>query len=312
MPGALAGERTDRAVSMLTGCSRAAAADAVASGQVFVDGAVERRVSRRLAEGSVLSVVVDPAPAPEPLRADPAVVFDVVHVDGDVAVIDKPAGLVVHPGPGHAGATLVNGLLARFPELDPTSGPVVGEPERPGLVHRLDRGTSGLLVVALSPEAHEGLVAQLVDHDVERVYSALVRGVPGHDRGVVDAPIGRSRRNPMRMTVTAEGRPARTHFVVEEGFEVPEPLALLTCRLETGRTHQIRVHLDSIGHPVIGDDLYGPRRSAVALDRPFLHARRLSFDHPVTGERLSFESPLPEDLRAVLDGLRAPGSGQPG
>jgi 23S rRNA pseudouridine1911/1915/1917 synthase len=166
--------------------------------------------------------------------------------------------------------------------------------------------------VALSPEAHEGLVAQLVDHDVERVYSALVRGVPGHDRGVVDAPIGRSRRNPMRMTVTAEGRPARTHFVVEEGFEVPEPLALLTCRLETGRTHQIRVHLDSIGHPVIGDDLYGPRRSAVALDRPFLHARRLSFDHPVTGERLSFESPLPEDLRAVLDGLRAPGSGQPG
>ncbi len=312
IPEALAGERTDRAVSLLTGCSRAAAADAVASGGVLVDGEVERRVARRLAAGSVLGVGIDPLPEPGPLLGDPSVEFTVVHLDDDVVVVDKPAGLVVHPGPGHAGSTLVNGLVARFPELDPSHGPVVGDPDRPGLVHRLDRGTSGLLAVARTPRAYEGLVEQLAGHQVERVYTALVRGDPAHDRGVVDAPIGRSRRNPVRMTVTAEGRPARTHFEVEERFGDPGPLALLTCRLETGRTHQIRVHLHSIGHPVIGDDLYGPHRSVVEVERPFLHARELSFEHPVTGEVVRCTSPLPDDLERVLTDLRRRGAGTEG
>jgi len=305
VPEPLAGERIDRAVSMLTGCSRSAAADAVAAGQVLLDGSAERRVSRRLAAGAHLSVIVDPVPEPLPLVADPEVEFVVVHSDDDIAVIDKPAGLVVHPGPGHRGATLVNGLLAEFPQLDPARPDGVGDPARPGLVHRLDRGTSGLLVVALNPAAYDDLVAQLSAHEVERVYSALVRGVPEHERGLIDAPVGRSRRNPLRMTVTVDGREARTHYEVDEVFSQPQPLALLTCRLDTGRTHQIRVHLDSIGHPVIGDDLYGPQRPVLSLNRPFLHARELSFDHPGSGERVSFSSPLATELDAVLGELRS-------
>jgi 23S rRNA pseudouridine1911/1915/1917 synthase len=211
--------------------------------------------------------------------------------------------LVVHPGPGHRGATLVHGLVHRFPELDPESGVLVGEPDRPGLVHRLDKGTSGLLVVARTPEAHADLVSQLAAHEVGRVYTALAWGTPEHPHGVIDAPVGRSRRNPLRMTVAVDGRPSRTHYAVDGSFDDPWDCSLLTCRLETGRTHQIRVHLDSVGHPVVGDDLYGPRRASPGLDRPFLHARHLEFVHPVTGERMAFDSPLPDDLRSVLDSL---------
>jgi 23S rRNA pseudouridine1911/1915/1917 synthase len=204
----------------------------------------------------------------------------------------------VHPAPGHEQGTLVNGLLARFPEI---AG--VGDPLRPGIVHRLDRQTSGLLVVARSDRAHEALVAQMADHSAQRTYWALVLGHPQHDQGVIDAPIGRSHRDPLRMTVAMDGRWARTHYRVEERFTVPVEAALLTCELETGRTHQIRVHLASIGHPVAGDETYGGSRPGLPGPRPFLHARRLSFRHPATDEALAFESPLPDDLRERLDAL---------
>ncbi len=191
---------------------------------------------------------------------------------------------------------MVNGLLARFPEIAR-----VGDPHRPGIVHRLDKGTSGLLAVARSQAGYEGLVAQLSARTVARAYDTLVWGVPGSSQGMVDAPIGRSRRDPTRMSVASNGRDARTRYeVVTSRFSEPDAASRLTCRLETGRTHQIRVHLSAIGHPVVGDHRYGGARKHVAVDRPFLHATHLGFTHPVTGEELSFDSPLPPDLVAAL------------
>jgi 23S rRNA pseudouridine1911/1915/1917 synthase len=303
VPAALAGERVDRAVALLCGCTRSEATQALAAGLVRVGGRVVAKASHRLVEGEELRVDADPHRVEEELVADPSVDLEVVHCDDDVIVIDKPPGLVVHPGPGHRGSTLVHGLLARFPELAPPGGEPVGQPERPGLVHRLDRGTSGLLVVARNDDAYESLVAQLSSHAVERTYTALVWRHPEHARGVIDAPIGRSRRNPLRMTVTMEGRPSRTHYEVDRTFAEPVSTALLTCELETGRTHQIRVHLASIGHPVVGDETYGGHRPGFGAPRPFLHARRLSFVHPGTGDDATFTSPLPADLGAVLDRL---------
>ncbi len=313
VPDALDGERVDRVVSMLAPCSRGDAARAIAAGTVLLAGASVAKPSQRVTSGERLVIRSDPVPTHQMVVADDAVTFGVVHVDDDIVVIDKPAGLVVHPGPGHRGTTLVNGLVARFPDLDPASGTVVGAPERPGLVHRLDRGTSGLLVVARTQQAYTSLVEQLQTHAVERVYTALVRGHPEHPHGVIDAPIGRSRRDPLRMTVAEDGRPARTHFRVDRlveqvvdpiGVAHPARLAVLTCELETGRTHQIRVHLTSVGHPVVGDPLYGGPDRAPRLPRPFLHARRLEFRHPRTGSTVAFEAPLPEDLTAVLTTLR--------
>jgi 23S rRNA pseudouridine1911/1915/1917 synthase len=303
IPAALDGERVDRAVALLCGCTRSEATDVLAAGLVRVRGRVVTKASHRLVEGDELRVDADPHRVEEELSPDPGVEVRVLHADDDVIVIDKPPGLVVHPGPGHRGATLVHGLLARFPELAPADGAPVGQPERPGIVHRLDRGTSGLLVVARNAGAYESLVDQLATHTVERTYTALVWRHPEHPRGVVDAPIGRSRRNPLRMTVTLEGRPSRTHYQVDRTFSDPIAAALLTCELETGRTHQIRVHLASIGHPVVGDDTYGGHRPGFGAPRPFLHARRLSFVHPGTGDDATFTSPLPDDLQAVLDQL---------
>lgn len=298
VPDALDGERLDRAVALICGCSRAEASDAVAAGDVTVGGRAVTKSSHRLAAGDVLVISRDPHRPPLQVAADPDVEFRTVHVDEDVVVVDKPAGLVVHPGPGHSGSTLVHGLLARYPDLAE-----VGDPDRPGLVHRLDRGTSGLLVVARTPDAYESLVHQLSTHAVERVYTALVWRHPEHASGVIDAPIGRSRRDPLRMTVAVDGRPSRTHYHVDRTFTEPVEVAMLTCELETGRTHQIRVHLSSIGHPVVGDPVYGGARASFAVPRPFLHARRLTFLHPGTGEEVSFESPLPDDLAAVLSRL---------
>jgi 23S rRNA pseudouridine1911/1915/1917 synthase len=223
---------------------------------------------------------------------------DVVYEDADVLVVDKPPGLVVHPGAGQSAGTLVNGLLARHPEL---AG--VGEAHRPGIVHRLDRDTSGLLVVALTPTAYTTLVGALGDRRVERRYSALVWGVPEAPRGVIDAPIGRSPRQPTRQAVVAGGRPARTRYEVRARYDLPAELALLRCRLETGRTHQIRVHLASIGHPVVGDRDYGGGRDALDVPRPFLHAEHLAFEHPATGAPMAIDAPLPADLATVLTGL---------
>ena len=296
---ALDGLRLDRAVALVADVSRSAAARLVAEGGVRLDGAVITSGARRVAAGESLAVDVqlrdDPVPQP-----DVEVDFTPVFEDRDVIVVNKPAGLVVHPGAGHDRGTLVNGLLARYPEIAE-----VGDPYRPGIVHRLDRGTSGLLVVARTDRAHRSLIEQMRCHDPERLYSALVWGHPQASAGVVDAPVGRSSRNPMRMTVTDRGRPARTHYEVERRYVEPVQVCLLTCRLETGRTHQIRVHLQAIGHHVVGDPIYGAGRGSdlVGLSRPFLHAHSLSFSHPVSGQTVRAESPLPSELADLLDSL---------
>ena len=296
IPAALAGERVDRVVAMLTDVPRTEAAALVADGRVRLDGRVVAGKSRRVAEGEVLTVDL-PEPGAAGLESDASVEVPVVFADADIVVVDKPAGLVVHPGHGNDIGTMVQGLLARFPELAS-----VGEPDRPGVVHRLDAGTSGLLVVARSAAAYASLVGQMQSRAVDRRYLALVAGTVEAPAGMVDAPIGRSGQDPTRMAVRADGREARTAYEVRERFTEPVPATLVECRLETGRTHQIRVHLAAIGHPVLGDPRYG--RAKTPAPRPFLHAWRLAFDHPVTGERLSFEAPLPPDLEAVRAGFR--------
>lgn len=297
VPAALAGERLDRFVSLLTGRSRAAAAELVAAGAVTVGGSPARSGKVRLVEGDVVEVDAGEDLGPV-VAADPAVAVPVVYDDADVVVIDKPAGLVVHPGSGHATGTLVHGLLARYPEIA-----TVGEPDRPGIVHRLDRDTSGLLVVARTEIARQRLVAALAARQVERAYLALVHGEPEAEAGLIDAPVGRSSRQPTRMAVSVQGRDARTGYEVVRRWADPG-CSLLRCRLETGRTHQIRVHLAAIGHPVIGDATYDRgRRAPVVVPRLFLHATRLAFAHPVSDEPLTFESPLPPDLATVVDKL---------
>lgn len=299
VPTALDGQRLDRVVAMVTASSRTDAAALVHDGAVLVDGVVAARGAERLRAGQHLVVSV-PEAVPEP-RPEPEADVDVavVHVDEHVIVVDKAADLVVHPGAGHEHGTLVSGLLARFPELA-----AVGDPARPGIVHRLDRGTSGLLMVARTPVAHDHLVSQLAARTVERRYRTLVWGHPDAPRGLVDAPIGRSPRHPTKMAVTTDGKEARTRYEVEERLDQPVEVARLTCRLETGRTHQIRVHLAAIGHPVVGDDRYGGVRQSLPCPRPFLHAEHLGFDHPVSGEHLAFDAELPADLQAVLDTVR--------
>ncbi len=294
IPPALDGERLDRVVSLITGISRTGAQDLVARGRVTVNGRVPSERVLRLVTGDEVTVELPEIVAESPPVANPTIGLDVVHEDDHILVLDKPPGLVVHPAPGHLDDTVVNGLLARNPEVVS-----VGEPRRPGIVHRLDRDTSGLMTVALDDDAYSGLVEALREHRVERVYRALVHGIPASARGVVDAPIGRSRRNRMRMAVSTEGRPARTHYEVERTFEGPVPISLLRCRLETGRTHQIRVHLTAIGHPVLGDQTYG-RRTSMRAPRQMLHASRLGLEHPVTGERLEFRSPIPADMAGIM------------
>jgi 23S rRNA pseudouridine1911/1915/1917 synthase len=297
VPAALDGDRVDRAVTLLTGWPRNAVQALLDRGEVLVDGNTVAK-SHRLKAGSLLEILAEP-PADAPPAPDASVAVDVRYADGDVIVVDKPADLVVHPGAGHADGTLVNGLLARFPEI---AG--VGDEMRPGIVHRLDRDTSGLLVVARSAPAYDALVDALAERSVERRYVALVWGVPQSPRGMIDAPIGRSESRRTRMAVRGDGKPARTEYEVRQSFERPV-CALVDCRLETGRTHQIRVHLAAIKHPVVGDGTYGGARDSLPLARPFLHATRLAFDHPVTGEPMAFDSPLPAELAAVLARLEA-------
>jgi 23S rRNA pseudouridine1911/1915/1917 synthase len=291
----LAGERVDRAVALLTGWSRADVQVLLGRGAIVIDGQAVSK-SHKLVEGSVIEVLEEPAVGAPP-EAEAAVEIDVRYADDDVIVVAKPAGLVVHPGAGHAGGTLVNGLLARFPDVA-----AIGDPFRPGIVHRLDRDTSGLLVVARSVRAYDSLVEQISTRSVDRRYVALVWGRLSSPRGVIDAPIGRSTARRTRMAVRESGKVARTEYEVRNVYVEPE-CSLLDCRLETGRTHQIRVHLSAIGHPVVGDATYGGSRVSIRLDRPFLHATHLAFDHPATGERLAFDDPLPTTLAGVLDHL---------
>ena len=296
VPAVLDGIRVDRAVALLYDVSRSVAADLVADGRVTVDGRPVGTRSVPLVAGSTLVVDLPPA-GPDGPSAEADVVFAVVHADDQVVVVDKPAGLVVHPGAGHADGTLVSGLLARFPDLA-----TVGDPARPGIVHRLDRGTSGLLVVARTDAAYRSLADQLAARTVGRQYLALATGQLADDQGVIDAPIGRSNRTPTKMAVTAHGRPARTTYRVLRRLDtLPglEPSTLLALTLETGRTHQIRVHLAAIGHPVVGDDRYGTGTDRLAPGRLFLHAARLGFVHPGTAEWVEWTSPLPDDLASI-------------
>lgn len=300
VPPALAGQRLDRLVAVVAEVSRSDAAALLAEGQVTVDDEVVGKPSTRVAEGAVVEVELPDESEGRPgVEPDAGVDVPVVVEDASFVVVDKPAGLVVHPGAGHRRHTLVAGLVARFPEMAH-----VGEPERPGLVHRLDRDTSGLLVVARTAHAYHDLVAQLAARTVSRRYQAVVLGHPEAPRGMVDAPIGRSPRQPTLMAVRADGKEARTHYQVEEQFDRPGPCARVECRLETGRTHQIRVHMRAIGHAVLGDVRYGGGRTAVSCPRPFLHAAELAFRHPTTGDEVRVEAPLPPDLVAVLAALR--------
>ncbi len=301
VPALLAGLRADRGVAMVANVSRAEAAALIRRGRVLVDGEPVTAGRISLREGSTLTVHLAPARS-DAVRAEPDVRFEVVHADELVAVIDKPPGLVVHPGAGHDSGTLVGGLLDRFPELTRLVEAGVCAADRPGIVHRLDKGTSGLLAVARTADAYHDLVAQLATRSMERRYIALVSGHVAVDRGVVEAPIGRSARTPTKMAVTARGRPARTAYTVLErrGAGADEATTLLEVALETGRTHQIRVHMAAIGHPVVGDARYGRPDAGLGSGRFFLHAGTLRFAHPGTGERMEFTAPLPDDLRRYL------------
>jgi 23S rRNA pseudouridine1911/1915/1917 synthase len=296
---ALAGERVDRAVALVASVSRAEAARLVDAGAVRLDGAVVVAGSARLRPGQVLAVEVSAEPVaarPSP----PTLEVPVVWEDEHLCVVDKPAGLVVHDGAGVApGPTLVASLVARCPSIADAGG----EPGRPGIVHRLDKGTTGLLVVAKTSEAREALAEQFRCHEPDRRYLALVDGVVAEPAGVVDAPLGPSRTTRARRAVVVGGKPARTHY---RRLGTSAWASLLECRLETGRTHQVRVHLAAIGHPLCGDVDYGWKRaswqaSAEAPRRPLLHSWKLSLRHPSTGELLSWQAEPPEDFaRATL------------
>jgi 23S rRNA pseudouridine1911/1915/1917 synthase len=284
VPASAAGTRLDKFLADALG-SRAAAERAVAAG-ALVDG-VARPKSHRLAGGEQLTLPVEPEAA-RLSHALPDV--PIAYEDDHVLVVDKPAGLVVHPGAGHADDTLVDALAGML---------AGGDPERPGIVHRLDRDTSGLLVAARTEEAYERLSQLVRERALERTYTALVEGRPRSRRGRIDAPIGRDRHDPTRISLDSESaRDAVTHFEVDRLFEHH---ALLRVTLETGRMHQIRVHLAAIELPVVGDPVYG--RADAKLGRQFLHAAELAFVHPITGERIETASPLPPSLAEYLAAL---------
>jgi len=304
VPAALDGERLDRVLALLTGRSRTEVAEIVASGAVEVGGRVVAVRHVRVFTGDVIDAALpEAASGPVIPGANAAVDFSVVYEDPDLIIVDKPAGLVVHPGAGHRDDTLVSGLLSRFPDIGEAAARGAFEPSRPGIVHRLDKDTSGLMVVARNTVAYDSLVSQIEARTMGRVYVTLALGSLAADEGLIDAPIGRSMRDPTRMAVRPSGRGAQTTYRVTKRFSTPAALSLLVVTLHTGRTHQIRVHLSAIGHPVAGDTRYGGTIRALGLSRPFLHAARLRLTHPVSGEELVFDSPLPEELSEVLGSL---------
>ena len=291
-----AGERVDQALAAITGISRSQARRWIDDGLVRVNARV-CRPSQRVQLGDALETE-PPEALPSPLEPEP-IALAILWEDADLLVLDKPAGLVVHPAPGHASGTLVNALLHHCADLAGVGGVL-----RPGIVHRLDQGTSGVLVVAKNDAAHRALSEQFRDHSIERIYHALVRGVPAQDAGRVDRPIGRHPRERKRMSLHAHvAREAHTAWRVLERFPRSER-AWLEVRPETGRTHQIRVHLASLGLPLVGDPVYGRgRASSGEPGRPALHAAVLGFEHPRRGDRLRFEAPLPADLASLLGEL---------
>ena len=287
-----AGTRLDAFLAArLPELSRSRAASLVQEGRVTVNGRPASK-SCRLTGGETLSVDLPEQPADTSLTAQ-AIPLDVVYEDDDVIVVNKPAGLVVHPAPGHPDGTLVNALLHHCG--DSLSG--IGGEKRPGIVHRIDRDTSGLLIAAKNDFAHQRLSAQLSDHSLARTYECLVVGNLREDSGTVDAPIGRDKRDRKKMAVVPDGRRAVTHWEVLARYP---GFTHVRCRLETGRTHQIRVHMAYLGHPILGDTVYGAKKPVPGLQGQCLHAVGLRFIHPRTGETVELTCPLPEEFRRQL------------
>lgn len=287
-----AGNRLDKALADLTDLSRSQANDAIKNGRILVNGQAKKAkytvqvddlISYELPEEEVLEYQAENIP------------LDIVYQDDDVAVVNKPQGMVVHPSAGHSSGTLVNALMYHIKDLSSINGVV-----RPGIVHRIDKDTSGLLMIAKNDKAHNTLAAELKDKKSLRKYLAIVHGNLPNDRGVIEAPIGRSDKDRKKQAVTAKGKPALTRFQVLERFG---DYTLVELTLETGRTHQIRVHMAYIGHPVAGDPLYGPRKTLKGHGQ-FLHAQTLGFTHPKTGETMTFSAPVPAIFQETLEQLR--------
>jgi 23S rRNA pseudouridine1911/1915/1917 synthase len=300
VPHSLHEIRVDRVLSMLTGLSRSETSAILSSGGVMINDKVVVKSSTSLEEGQHL-VAVLPVPDSGVVEPDPTVHVDVVVDYPDFAVVNKAPGQVVHPGAGQRQGTLVAGLLALYPQMQELSTEGLCDPLRPGIVHRLDKGTSGVLVVAKTPEGYLNLTNQLAERVMERTYLGMVEGHVAENRGVVDAPIGRSTRTPTLMAVRSDGRAARTGYEVLARIDKPHAMTLLRLQLDTGRTHQIRVHLATIGHPVVNDPRYGHRRERrLAENRIFLHSTTLAFAHPRSGEWITTSVPLPDDLRLLV------------
>jgi 23S rRNA pseudouridine1911/1915/1917 synthase len=298
VPEGLDGLRLDVAVSRLFGFSRTTAAGLLDTGAVSVDGK-DARKSDRVSAGEWLEVSLPDAPPPVAV-AEPVAGLGIVYEDDDIVVVDKPVGVAAHPSPGWTGPTVIGGLAAAGHRVA-TSGAA----ERQGVVHRLDVGTTGLMVVAKTEHAYSVLKAAFRERTVDKQYAALVQGHPDPSRGTIDAPIDRHPTHDYRWAVVAGGKPSITHYETVEAFRAA---SLLNVRLETGRTHQIRVHLSAVRHPCVGDLTYGADPTLagrLGLERQWLHAQRLSFEHPSDGHRVEVESALPADLEHALDVLAA-------
>lgn len=294
------GERLDKLIlAQLPDVSRSQVQAWIKEGLVTVDGE-QIKPGVKLKGGELIQIEI-PADEPPPLAAE-AIPLDIHYDDDVIAVIDKPAGMVVHPGVGHESGTLVHALLHHFPQISAMAADDIAQ-QRMGIVHRLDKETSGLIVIAKEVNALENLMVQFQDRMVDKTYLALLEREPDTPTGRIDAPIGRDKAQRKRMAVTREGKPAITEYTVMDN-QFRDGQALAQVKLLTGRTHQIRVHMAFIRCPVVGDSVYGYRKQRVKMRRHFLHAARLSFDHPVTGETLTFESPLPIGLQAIMAKLR--------
>ena len=300
VPDALAGQRVDVVASRVTGHSRSRVAELIAAGGMLLDGETVKRASQIVTAGAMLELVTDPRPTRVVARPRLVGGLEIIHEDRDIVVVDKPAGVAAHPSLGWEGPSVTEHLAAAGIAIATS-----GAPERQGVVSRLDVGTSGLMVLARSERAYSVLKQAFRDKAVDKTYQALVQGHPDPFSGTIDAPIGRHPGHEWKMAIVEGGRESVTHY---ETLEAHRAATLVEVRLETGRTHQIRVHFAAIGHPCCGDPLYGSDPALagrLGLDRQWLHATRLAFEHPVEGNRVEFESELPRDLEHALREVRS-------